>query len=612
MAKKEKKDARRKPKYNMLSCVGYIYKLLWGMRRSIVLAGLVTVPVALASAAISLYMPPAIIRAIGSKGSFSEVALVILGLILAGLVVNMTGAIQNWWNDNAEHYVFYDMQYIFMKKIRGMDWYLNIDPDVMIKNRRASTALSSHTSGLHFPMKFAGMAADILKFLLFGSVISMLNPLIVALLAAGCLLNSQMSKWEGRKNWSEHDKYDAINKKINYLSFDVTHDFKPAKEIRLYTMEDALHERFKMHVGERCAEDKKRNRRAILVAAVSYLVVLVRDIAAYAFLIHKAVKGEIDAASFTLYFTAITSMSGLMGGLLGTINYVRDGALQVSDLREMFEVENKLNCGEGIALPTKPFSIEFKNVSYKYPEGEKKVLDGISFKIAAGEKIALVGLNGAGKTTLTQMFCGMLIPDEGEVLLDGHPLTDYNRDEMYSLFGYVPQEYNILPISIARNIACAVSDDEIDREKLDRCIDMAGLRDKVDSLKLGADTPINRIINADGIEMSGGEYQRLLLARMLYKSPLCMILDEPTAALDPIAEDRLYRRYNEIADNATSVFISHRLASTKFCDRIFLLDGASFAEVGTHDELMALGGKYKELFDIQSRYYREEVQKDEE
>lgn len=612
MAKKEKKDARRKPKYNMLSCVGYIYKLLWGMRRSIVFAGLVTVPVALASAAISLYMPPAIIRAIGSKGSFSEVALIILGLILAGLVVNMTGAIQNWWNDNAEHYVLYDMQYIFMKKIRGMDWYLNIDPDVMIKNRRASTALSSHTSGLHFPMKFAGMAADILKFLLFGSVISMLNPLIVALLAAGCLLNSQMSKWEGRKNWSEHDKYDAINKKINYLSFDVTHDFKPAKEIRLYTMEDALHERFKMHVGERCAEDKKRNRRAILVAAVSYLVVLVRDIAAYAFLIHKAVKGEIDAASFTLYFTAITSMSGLMGGLLGTINYVRDGALQVSDLREMFEVENKLNCGEGIALPTKPFSIEFKNVSYKYPEGEKKVLNGISFKIAAGEKIALVGLNGAGKTTLTQMFCGMLIPDEGEVLLDGHPLTDYNRDEMYSLFGYVPQEYNILPISIARNIACAVSDDEIDREKLERCIDMAGLRDKVDSLKLGADTPINRIINADGIEMSGGEYQRLLLARMLYKSPLCMILDEPTAALDPIAEDRLYRRYNEIADNATSVFISHRLASTKFCDRIFLLDGASFAEVGTHDELMALGGKYKELFDIQSRYYREEVQKDEE
>ena len=295
----------------------------------------------------------------------------------------------------------------------------------------------------------------------------------------------------------------------------------------------------------------------------------------------------------------------MMGSILGTINRVQDGAMQISDFREAMELPDRLNRGEGIPTPKGPFTIEFRNVSFKYPQGEKKILDNVSFRIESGEKIALVGLNGAGKTTLTMLMCGLFMPDEGEVLLDGHPLTEYNRDEIYALFGFVPQNYHLLPVSIARNIASAMTDDEIDREKLEYCIETAGLAEKIASLPNGAETPINREVNRDGIELSGGETQKLLLARLLYKNPPCIILDEPTAALDPIAEDRMYRRYNEIAANATSVFISHRLASTRFCDRIFLLEGANFVESGTHEELMERGGKYRELFDIQSKYYRE-------
>ena len=313
-----------------------------------------------------------------------------------------------------------------------------------------------------------------------------------------------------------------------------------------------------------------------------------------------------DAASFLLDFSAITAMSGMMGGILSTFNRVFDGAMQVSDFREAMEVSGRLNRGKGIPIPSRPFSIEFKNVSYKYPEGEKKVLDNISFRIEAGEKIALVGLNGAGKTTLTRLMCGLLLPDEGEILIDGHTLYEYNRDEMYSLFGIVPQNYKLLPVSIAGNIASATAEEEIDRKKLEHCVEMAGLSEKIASLPMGLETPLNREVNRDGIELSGGETQKLLLARLLYKNPLCIILDEPTAALDPIAEDKLYRRYNEIAAHATSVFISHRLASTKFCNRIFLLDGANFAEVGSHDDLMKAKGKYWELFNIQSKYYQSE------
>ncbi len=283
---------------------------------------------------------------------------------------------------------------------------------------------------------------------------------------------------------------------------------------------------------------------------MGFLIVLARDGAAYGFLIGKVAAGELTAASFVLYFSAITSMSGLMGRILWTINRVLDGALEVSDFREGLETD-----GKGIPVPKKAFSIEFRHVSFRYPKGEKKVLDDVSFTIKAGEKVALVGVNGAGKTTLTRLMCGLLLPDEGEILLDGHTLYEYNRDEMYTLFGLIPQSYSILPCSIAKNIACVGEDEEIDSKRLWKSIEQAGLAEKIAALPLGVNT----------------------------------------------------HQYGEITKETTSVFISHRLASTRFCDRIFLLDGANFAEVGTHEELMAAGGKYRELFDVQSKYYKKEA-----
>lgn len=346
-------------------------------------------------------------------------------------------------------------------------------------------------------------------------------------------------------------------------------------------------------------------RRSFLTATVTFLVVLIRDGLAYGFLIYKAVSGEVDAALFVLYFSAITALSGYMNDILTNWGKVAEGALQISDFRENLEIRDRLNHGNGIPTPKGPFTIEFKDVCYKYPMGEKQILDHVSFKIEAGEKIALVGLNGAGKTTLTMLMCGLLLPDSGEVLIDGHSILEYNRDALYDLFGLVPQNYNLLPMSIGRNVVCTMTEEEIDRKKLWECLEMAGLAEKIRSLPMKENTPLHRDVFTEAVDLSGGEKQKLLLARLLYKNPPCIILDEPTAALDPIAESRMYEKYNEITANTTSVFISHRLASTRFCDRIFLLDGANFVEEGTHDALMAAGKKYRELFDIQRKYYKE-------
>lgn len=605
---KKKKEPKRKPKYGLFSSVAYIYRILWQTERGLAFTGLFTVPVTVVLSALSLYTPSAVLRALSSQKGFSYVAQVILGLLLAKLCFDLANTVIWQKISGAEHLVLMQLIYMYNYYQRMRDDYLSYDVQMMKLDERGNAAIrDNHTAGVHFPMDFANLAGTILNFILFGSVISLLNPVIVLLLLAGSAINYAVGAWERRKNWETQDIRNKLDKKIKYTTLGISNNFCWAKDIRLYHMQDGLHERFMRLHGMAKSEKWKCERRSVLAAIVGFLIVLVRDGAAYGFLIGKVAAGELTAASFVLYFSAITSMSGLMGRILWTINRVLDGALEVSDFREGLETDGKLNHGKGIPVPKKAFSIEFRHVSFRYPKGEKKVLDDVSFTIKAGEKVALVGVNGAGKTTLTRLMCGLLLPDEGEILLDGHTLYEYNRDEMYTLFGLIPQSYSILPCSIAKNIACVGEDEEIDSKRLWKSIEQAGLAEKIAALPLGVNTPLGRELSNDGIELSGGETQKLLLARLLYKNPLFLILDEPTAALDPIAEDQVYHQYGEITKETTSVFISHRLASTRFCDRIFLLDGANFAEVGTHEELMAAGGKYRELFDVQSKYYKKEA-----
>ena len=603
--KKTQKEPKRKPKYGLLSCVGYIYRYLWKNERRLALHGLFTVIITVVAAAVTLYTPSFILEALERAPAFGYVALVIVGLLIAGFLAELAGKIISVRNQTGEIYMTSHLMYQKLSKQRSRDWYHQYSESIQKLDERADKAVQdNHAAGVHFPMDFAAIVATIINFVLFGSVVSMLHPLIIVLLAVGCAISYVMTVWERKVNYQQQDERNAADKRKRYVH-QMAETFKFGKDIQLYRMQTYLHT-----LSSKIIDDCQHfvdlwERRNFLTAAVSFLVVLVRDGLAYGFLIYKAVAGEVDAAQFVLYFSAITALSGYMNDILTNWAKVAEGALQISDFREDLDIEDKLNHGKGITVPKTPITIEFKDVCFKYPMGEKQILDHVSFKIKAGEKIALVGLNGAGKTTLTMLMCGLLLPDSGEVLIDGNSILEYNRDELYDLFGLVPQNYNLLPMSIGRNVACTMTEEEIDRQKLWACLETVGLAEKIRSLPMKENTPLNREVYPEAIDLSGGEKQKLLMARLLYKNPVCMILDEPTAALDPIAESKMYEKYNEITANATSVFISHRLASTRFCDRIFLLDGAAFAEEGTHNELMAAGRKYKELFDVQSKYYKE-------
>lgn len=607
----DNKKVKRKPKYGFFSCVAYSLRLTWKAKKSVAVCAIAVIPVSLILSAIGLYLPSMIIEKLEIIESFWNIAISIAAIVGAQLVFSLARKYIDIKRFDAEHHVLLKMRYDYNARQRDMDYYLQLDVDNReIIDRAYAAVKDNHTAGVHFIEYFANIITNILSFLLFGAVVSTLHPVLLIVLIVGCLINYYMAMWQRKRNWRDKKERDAINKKLNYIAWYVSNDLGYGKDIRLFSLADFLDDLVNLLEGKWYSEQKKVDRNGFVVSLVNFLVVLVRDGAAYAFLIHQAVNGEINSAEFVLYFSAITSLSGFISGILNLWTKLHDGALSVSDYREFFDIKDKLNRGSGIQVEKgAPLSIEFKNVSYKYPKGDKKVLDNISFKINAGEKIALVGSNGAGKTTMTMLMCGLLIPDEGEILIGGHSVFEYNRDDLYSLFSLVPQNYSLIPFTIAENISLAdiEAGEEIDYDKIHRCIAEAGLEEKIKSLPLGVDTPLNKQVNTDGTELSGGETQKLLHARALYRNSEILVLDEPTAALDPIAEDQMYRKYNEFSERATSIFISHRLASTRFCDRIFFLDGGNIAEEGTHSELIELGGKYRELFDIQAKYYKEDA-----
>ena len=338
---------------------------------------------------------------------------------------------------------------------------------------------------------------------------------------------------------------------------------------------------------------------------------LCRNGIAYAFLIHQVLAQDLPASEFLLYFTAVSGFATWVTGILKQFISLHKESISLSRIQEYLNIDEPFKFDEGIEPPqSDSYELRLENVTFRYPGTDKNILENVDLTIHPGEKLAIVGLNGAGKTTLIKLLCGFYDPTEGRVLLNGQDIRDFNRKKYYKLFSAVFQHFSIMDTTIAETVAQTT--DDIDIEKVNACLDKAGLSSAIDKFPEGINTHIGREVYLDGVMLSGGQTQRLMLARALYKDGGILVLDEPTAALDPLAENDIYMKYNEMTAGKTSVFISHRLASTRFCDRILFVKDGGIAEEGTHDELLALNGEYANLFEIQSRYYKEGGNNDEE
>lgn len=591
-----------RPKYHLLQNIGYMIQAAWEMRKSVLGLLVITPVLTVANSTAELLVVPAILNRVETGSPIPELLMTILIFTVILLVLTST-----------KTYVDANTMFGQMEVQAGMLWrvchksvttsYPNME-DKMIGEKRDKAADATMRHIREFWRNISSLLTNILGFGVYLFMVSSLKPLLLVVIIAttiiGYFANVYFNEWHFRHR-EEQARYTTQMGYSNRIAAEMNW----AKDIRLFGMQEWLNDIYNCTLAVFDAFIMRGQSVYLLANVVDAVMAVLRNGIAYAYLITLTIRGGLSASEFLLYFSAVTGFTAWITGILKSVTELRKNSNELSTMREFLEVPEVFRFEDGIPLKVsdmKKCEIELKDVSFRYPNAEKDTLSHINLTIHQGERLAIVGLNGAGKTTLVKLICGFYDPTEGQVLLNGQDIKQYNRRDYYALFSAVFQEFQLLPSTVADNVAQNVVADE---ERVKACLAKAGLLEKIEGLPKGIYNHVSKEVYDDGIDFSGGELQRLMLARALYKESKMLVLDEPTAALDAIAEHEMYLKYKEMTEGNSSVYISHRLASTRFCDRIILLADGGIAEEGAHDSLLATNGRYAELFQIQSKYYQE-------
>ena len=485
----------------------------------------------------------------------------------------------------------------------------NVEDEKFLKlQEKASSACNNNSKATEdIWNKIEDLVRYSFSLLIYFVILTKLKWWILLLIIGTSVLEHTINRQIVQRQYNHRDEEATLFKRVMYF-WRQSKDVGLGKDIRIFGMKSWLMDMFDDAIRAYEAFISKRERKYIWMNVLDLILSFLRNGVAYIYVAKLVVEGNLPASLFVLYIATIGNLTEQMLGIMDTCNTMNRYSMEINVVREYFDYKEQFRFEGGIRLPNAvdgKYEIELKNVSFRYPNNDTDTLHNINLRIAPGEKVAVVGLNGAGKTTLIRLISGFYDPTEGEVLLNGINIKEFNRREYYRLFSAVFQEFSILDATINDNIT--LEDDATNPERVWEVISKAGLEVKVKNLPDGLNTIIGKKIYENGVLLSGGEEQRLILARALYKDAPILLLDEPTAALDPIAENDIYHKYNSMTNGKTSVFISHRLASTRFCDRILLLDNGRIIEEGTHDSLILASGEYAKLFNVQKKYYQKEA-----
>lgn len=601
-----KKD---KPKYGLMENIGFLLKNMWRWDKGLFIFFLIQIPLLVLGPLLSIYLPKLLIDSVTKAVSLKQF-LINIGVIIVGIILIETILKASTLKSNIGGFK-YRLKYIQLQVDKAIDTdYENIDgPQGQDKMMKATMATMNDQSGTQaITTVLTGLLSNIMGVILYGGIIFTIHPLLIGFIVLSSLINYYIGDYANKFEYKNKDNLAPVEKKLRYIRTKAG-DFKAAKDLRLYNMSSWFKDMYDVFLKDRVRLQKQNLSRRYLANSIDGILAFIRDGIAYGFLIYSVLYKDMTIGNFVLYFGAISGFSNWLSAIVKNLNDLNRVHLETCNLREYLDMEDKMNRGKGAELPKEwelPCDIEIRNLYYKYPGAKDYTLKNINLHVKKGEKLALVGVNGAGKTTLVKLISGLYTPTKGEIYINGKKSTSYNRDEYYTMFSVVFQDIHLLPMSIERNISLQLEED-MDGEKLDRILRLSGLIDKVKSLPKGEKTLLVKSVHEDAIELSGGEVQKLMLARALYKDAPIIILDEPTAALDPIAENEIYKKYYELTKEKTSIFISHRLSSTRFCDRIVYIDSGEIIEEGDHQTLMDMGGKYREMYDKQSHYYKDKI-----
>lgn len=439
-------------------------------------------------------------------------------------------------------------------------------------------------------------------FVLYLLTLSSVSPVLIAISMVTCVLAS-LVRMKTLKQFEGNPESGKFWERLWYIK-DRAQSVEVAKDIRIFGLSNWIRQIYGDVLTAQAAFIRRREKNLVFSAVFGVMMTLLQNGVAYGYLLKMTLEGNLSASEFLLYFTAISGFTTWISGILEDCSTIFRQSQGIGAVIAYLDGAEPFRFSGGRPLPdTTKCELRMEDVTFRYPGSEKNLFEHLNLTIHPGEKLAVVGLNGAGKTTLVKLLCGFYDPDEGKVTLNGIDIREFNRQEYYRLLCAVYQDFSLLDVTLGQNVAQSL--EHMDEQRVWECLEMAGLADFVRSLPEGLNTHVGRDVYLDGVLFSGGQTQRLMLARALYKGGPLLVLDEPTAALDPIAESDIYEKYSQMTQGKTSLFISHRLASTRFCDRILFVADGKITEEGTHEALLEKKGAYADLYEVQSRYYQE-------
>lgn len=535
----------------------------------------------------------------------------LLPLMLTFVVIIMLTTVTNtyYWSSTWFRYIGVRMH--LLAKLNRKAMTVNFEhlenPDVMDTFSKAQNSSGGNLQGVEGMMKtgvecMSTMAVAFVGFVIMGT----LHPLILLLLCvtAACsfVMNDRVNAYTKKTVWDVLAPWWRKNSYMNNIST----EFKAAKDIRMFHLTDWILAKCRVLNEYRYNMQKKNERNWLFVGIFDNVMWVLSQVGIYAFIINAVLKHEVSIANAFLYVTTAETFYNSINSVLKNISALRQRSREVSDFRSFLDFDGGDIEDSGLTVPEcNRYEFVFENVSFCYPKAEKYALKELNLTLKQGERLAVVGLNGAGKSTFIKLLLRLYEPTSGRILLNGVDIGSYQKRSYYHLFAPLFQEVELFAFPLAENISMDTPENT-DVARAEECLHMAGFDNKLKELPKGIHTEVLKVIDEEGLDFSGGERQKLALARALYKDAPIVVLDEPTAALDALAEYELYQNFDRMIGGKSAIYISHRLSSTRFCDHIAMFMEGQMVEYGTHEELLKKKGPYANMFELQAQYYVEE------